>query len=91
MATEVIDIAVNQKTVAAALTPEALTDRDVRGTSVFIRPIAGQSGAAYVCDSNDTSKIIPIPSGGLTLPIMDPRLITIDVETSGQGVDWMCI
>ncbi len=88
---EVINIAVDQKLVAVALTPEALTARDVQGTSIFVRPIAGQSGTVSVADSNDTSKLIPIPSGGITLPIGDPRLVFIDVSVSGEGADWMCI
>ena len=93
MAIEVIICAVDSKTVASAGTPETLTTRDVRGTSLFILPKSSnkKNSPTFVCDSNDTTKTIAIPSGGLTLPIADPSKILVDVSTNGEGVDWMVI
>lgn len=91
MAAEVINIAVDSKTVASNGTPEALTTRDVPCSSVFIIPKATNTNPVFVADSGDTSKLVTIPSGGLTLPIGNPNLISIDVTTNDEGVDWMAV
>ncbi len=93
MAIEVIICAVDSKTVTTAGVPEALTTRDVRGTSLFILPKSSnkKNSPAFITDTNDTTKTIAIPSGGITIPIADPSKIFVDVSTSGEGVDWMAI
>lgn len=91
MAIEVIIVACDTKTVGTAGTAEALTTRDVRGSSVFVLPEADNTGVMYVVDSNDSSKKVTIPAGGLTLPVNDPSLISIDSSVSTDGVEWMCV
>ncbi len=91
MANEVINVAVDTKDVAAAGTPEALTTREIQGTSVFIIPKAANTGAMFIADDTTDSKLVTIPTGGITLPILDPRLITIDSAVNGEGVEWMCV
>jgi len=91
MADEIINIAVDSKTVTTALTPEALTTRKISCASVFIIPLATNTNPVFVTDSGDTTKLVTIPSGGLTVPIGRPELITIDVTTNGEGVEWMAV
>ncbi len=91
MAKEVINIAVDTKDVSAAGTPEALTTRDILCASVFIIPKAANTNPVFIADDATDTKLVTIPTGGLTVPINDPRLITIDVTTNGEGVEWMAI
>ncbi len=88
---ETINIAVDTQDVTTAGTPEALTTRDVQCVSVFIIPKAANTNPVFVADDSDTSKLVTIPSGGITIPIGNPNLITIDVTTSGEGVEWMAV
>lgn len=91
MAVEVINIAADDKDVATAGTPEALTTRDVPCVSVFLLPKAGNTNPIFLTDSNTTTKKITIPTGGLTVPVGNPKLLTIDVTTNGEGVEWMAV
>ena len=82
---------VDTKTVAAAGTPEQLTTREVNVDSIFIKPIEGQSGELFLVDSTTMTKKITIGTAGITLPTPDPRIIFIDVETNGQGAEWVAV
>ncbi len=77
--------------MTTAGTPEALTTRDVQCVSVFIIPKAANSNPVFVVDNVTTTKKVTIPSGGLTIPVGNPNLITIDVTTNGEGVEWMAV
>lgn len=91
MADEVINIAIDEKDVAAAGTPEALTTREISCTSVFIVPKAANTNPMFLVDTNTNTKTLPIPSGGISVPIGNPALIKIDVTTNGEGCHWMAI
>ena len=82
---------VDTKDVAVAGTPEALTTRDVRIQSIALLPKIGNAGIIYVLDFNDNSIKWPIPAGGVVIPINDPRRISLDVDTSGDGLDWLAV
>lgn len=82
---------VDTKVVAAAATPEALTDRELEVDSVYIQEAVGNTGDLFLCDSGDNSKRILIGSAGITIPITDPRNITIAVETNGEGATWVAV
>ncbi len=91
MATEVIEVACDLKTITTAGVPEALTTREVLGSSVFLFPETSNTGVMYIVDSNDSTKKTTIPTGGLTIPIMNPALISIDASVSTDGVEWTCV
>ena len=93
MAAEVGQIFVDSKTVAAAGTPEALTDRDLGvRTSVFILPKSGNGGdLLLVDDTTPATKTFIVPTSGITLPIGNPALIQIDVSVGGEGCDWIAV
>lgn len=88
---ETINIAVDTQDVTTAGTPEKLTTRDVACVSVFIIPKATNTNPVFISDDADTSKLVTIPSSGLTIPVGNPNLITIDVTTNGEGVEWMAV
>ncbi len=91
MALENKTLYVDTKTVTAAGTPEALTTRDINCNSVFIRPLSTNTNKAYVVDLTTESKKIEIRGIGITLPIKDPSTIKIDVDTNGEGVEWIAV
>ena len=92
MAIRVGPITVDSKTVAAALTPEVLTADDVPCTSVYVVAAEANTGAqVYVVDNVTTANKIRVPAGGITLPISNPKLVTVDVDTSGDIVEWMAM
>lgn len=92
MATRNGPITVDTKTVTLAATPEALTADDISCTSVYVIAATTNVGAnIYVTDNTDTSKKIRVPTGGLTLPMGKPKLITVAVDTDGDKVDWMAV
>ncbi len=81
---------VDSKTVAVTGTPEALTTREIACTSVYLVAASANAGATvYIVDSTTTSKKIRVPAGGLTLPVQDPRDISVDVDTNGDKVEWL--
>ena len=82
---------VDTKDVAAAGTVEALTTRDIRCVSVFIIPKAANTNPVFLADKATDTKLVTIPSGGLTVPINNPALIDIDVTTNGEGVEWLAV
>lgn len=85
-------ITVDSKTVSSAGTPEDLTADTVRCTSVFIIEDPANSGAnVYLVDSNSASKKIEVPASGLTLPVDNPALLRVDVDTDGDAVNWVAI
>lgn len=91
MAQETAPPYVDSKTVSVAATPEVLTARDIKCQSVFLLPLDTNTGDVYVVDTADTTKKMRIPAGGLSLPIGDPANISIDVDTSGEGVEWAAV
>lgn len=88
---EAIPIAVDSKTVAASGTAEVLTTRDITCTSVFLLPKRTNTNQVYLVDLTTESRMIRIPTGGLTLPISNPALLKIDVDTNGEGLDWITV
>ncbi len=91
MASEVGPIYVDSKTVTAAGTAEALTTRSIECTSVFLRPLVGNTDAVYVVDSTTESQKFEIPSSGLTVTVTHPKFIKVDADTSGEGVEWVAV
>ncbi len=88
---ETIPIAVDSKTVAVAGTAEALTTRDISCASVFLLPKSGNTNNVYIVDLTTESQKLIIPTGGLTLPISNPSIIKIDVDTNTEGLDWVAV
>ena len=89
---ETINIAVDTTDVPTAGTPVTLTSRTILCSSVYLIAAEGNAGAnVYVVDNGDTSKKIRVPSAGITVPIGDPSLIFVDVDTSGDDVEWMAV
>ncbi len=82
---------VDSKTISAAGTPEAITTRVITCTSVFLLPKTGNTNNVYIVDFTDETKTFPIPTSGLTLPISNPALIKIDVDTNDEGLDWVAV
>jgi len=89
MATRVGPITIDSKTIAATGTPEAITADDITCTSVYLVAAEANTGAnVYLVDSNDDAKKTRIPSGGLTVPISDPKFVKVTVDTNGDKVEW---
>ena len=91
MANEVIAIAVDSKTVAAAGTAEVLTTREISCVAIFLLPKSTNTGNMLLVDLTTESQTIPIPTAGLTLPISNPALIKIDAAVNGEGLDWVAV
>lgn len=91
MALEVGPYYVDTKTVTASGTPEALTTREITCTSVFIRGLKANTGDLLLSDVATPASTSRIPSGGITLPVEDPRKINIDVSVSGEGAEWIAL
>jgi hypothetical protein len=91
MASEVGPIYVDSLTVTAAGTAEALTARSIECTSVFLKPLVGNTDAVYVVDSATETKKFEVLSSGLTLTVTHPKFVKIDVEVSGEGVEWVAV
>ncbi len=91
MANEVGQVFVDSKTVSAAGTPEAITTRDIACDSVLLLPKSGNMNNVYIVDFTTETKTFPIPTSGLTLPISNPALIKIDVDTNDEGLDWVAV
>ena len=91
MALEIGPVYSDTKTVTAASTPEALTTREIHCTSVFMLPLAANTNPVFVVDTLTPATRTTIPSAGMTLPIGDPRLISVDVTTNGEGVEWVAV
>lgn len=91
MANETGQIFVDSATVSAAATPEAITTREITCTSVFLLPKSGNTNNVYLVDFTTETKKLIIPTSGLTLPISNPALIKIDVDTNDEGLDWVAV
>ncbi len=91
MAAEVGQIFVDSKTVSANGTAEVITTRDIACTSVFLLPKSGNTNNVYLVDFTTETKKLIIPTSGLTLPISNPALIKIDVDTNDEGLDWVAV
>lgn len=86
------DYAVDSKTVTVAGTPEALTTDEIECTSVYLIAKGTNTGAnVYIVDPVTDAKTIPVPAGGITVVITDPRRIRVDVDTSGDIVLWLAM
>ena len=89
---EVGPILVGSKTVASAGTAEALTDRTILCSAVVIKAKVGNSNPVFVVDTATESKKFPMTAGdSITIPVNNPALISIDVTTNAEGVDWIAV
>ncbi len=91
MANETGQVFVDSKTVSANGTPEAITTREITCGSVFLLPKSGNTNNVYLVDFTTETKLLIIPTSGLTLPISNPALIKIDVDTNAEGLDWVAV
>lgn len=91
MANETGQVFVDSATVTTNGTPEVITSREIACTSVFLLPKTGNSNNVYLVDFTTETKLLIIPTSGITLPISNPTLIKIDVDTNGEGLDWVAV
>lgn len=91
MALESGNIFNGSKDVATAGTPEFMTAREVAGRSCFILPKAGNTGIIYIVDDTTPATKFPIPTSGITLPLDNPAVVQLDVDTDGDGVNWILV
>lgn len=80
----------DQKLVTAAGTVEVLTTVTLVVSQVTIKALKSNTDQVLIVDTDDESKSFPLePGEGVTLNINNASLIKIDVEVSGEGVDWV--
>lgn len=92
---------IDTKNVAAAGTPEQLTVRLVKGTSIWLKPkgaanYSAPTGSVLLVDGENpataaATKKIPIPADGVVLSLEEPRKLFIDVTVNGEGVHWAAL
>ena len=89
--TETLPPYVDTVDIPTAGTPVVLTSRVLHVRSVALFGASGNVGTVYVVDNATTAKKTPIPSGGIVLPINDPRNIQVDADNNGDDVEWIAV
>ncbi len=92
MATESQPPFVGEKTSTTVGTPVALTTREIVCSSVTIKAKKANTNPVFIEDGAVSATPFPLDGAEtVTIPINDPRLIFIDVTTSGEGIDWIAV
>ena len=88
-------VSVNSKTVAAAITPEALTATSTPCSAVIVYAKAANTGVVYIVDTVTVAQKFPVdglkPREWLTIPVSNVAAVKVAVSVNGEGVDWLAV